>query len=220
LFRATLPQVFSELGFVVVNVDGRGLPLRSKAMHDLSYGKLNDPGMLSDHVYVLRELARRHDYIDLGRVGIMGHSGGGYASVRALLEYPEFFHVAVATSGNHDQKGYSFAWTEKYQGPLVRAVDGTTNYDGAANAPLAHRLQGKLLLAYGDMDDNVHPALTLQLIAALIAADKDFDVIVLPNDDHTTVWNKPYFLRRAMEFMVRHLGAASSPSPGAGQPSA
>ncbi len=208
LVHASLPQAFAELGFVVMNVDGRGLPLRSKAMHDMSYGKLSDPGMLEDHVCVLQELARRHDYIDLGRVGIMGHSGGGYASVRALLEYPEFFHVAVATSGNHDQKGYSFAWTEKYQGPLVRNADGTTNYDTAANPPLAHRLQGKLLLAYGDMDDNVHPALTLQLIAALIAADKDFDVIVLPNDDHTTVWGKPYFLRRAMEFMVQHLRAA------------
>jgi len=205
LFRASLPQAFAELGFVVMNVDGRGLPLRSKAMHDISYGRLDDPGMLADHVCVLQELARRHDYIDLGRVGIMGHSGGGYASVRALLEYPEVFHAAVATSGNHDQKGYSFAWTEKYQGPLVRDADGRTNYDAAANPPLAHRLQGKLLLAYGDMDDNVHPALTLQLIAALIAADKDFEVIVLPNDDHTTVWGKPYFLRRAMEFMVRSL---------------
>jgi dipeptidyl-peptidase-4 len=191
----------------VINVDGRGLPLRSKAMHDLSYGRLDNPGMLEDHVAVLQELARRHAHIDLGRVGIMGHSGGGYASVRALLEYPDFFHAAVATSGNDDQKGYSFAWTEKYQGPLVRNADGSTNYDTAANPPLAHRLKGKLLLAYGDMDDNVHPALTLQLIAALIAADKDFDVIVLPNDDHTTVWGKPYFLRRAMEFMVRGLNA-------------
>jgi dipeptidyl aminopeptidase/acylaminoacyl peptidase len=214
LFRASLPQAFAELGFVVMNVDGRGTPLRSKAFHDISYGRLDDPGMLADHVCVLQELARRHGYIDLSRVGLMGHSGGGYASVRALLEYPEFFHVAVATSGNHDQKGYSFAWTEKYQGPLLRGDGGTTSYDAAANPPLAHRLQGKLLLAYGDMDDNVHPALTLQLIAALIAADKDFEVIVLPNDDHTTVWGNPWFLRRAMEFMLRELGAASLPSAG------
>ncbi|MCW3476664.1 S9 family peptidase [Limobrevibacterium gyesilva] len=205
LSRSCLPQAFAELGFVVVIVDGRGTPLRSKAFHDASYGKLSDPGMLADHVAVLHELARRHSYIDLARVGIMGHSGGGYASVRALLEYPQVFHAAVATSGNHDQKGYSFSWCEKYQGPLERHPDGTTTYDAAANAPLAHRLQGKLLLAHGDMDDNVHPALTMQLIAALIAADKDFDVVVLPNDDHTTVWNNRYFLRRAMEFMVRSL---------------
>jgi dipeptidyl aminopeptidase/acylaminoacyl peptidase len=208
LFNATVPQSFAELGFVVVNLDGRGTPLRSKAFHDFSYGKMRDPGSLADHVHVLRELALRHTEIDLRRVGIMGHSGGGYASVRALLEYPEFFHAAVATSGNHDQRGYSFSFPEKYQGPFVRNVDGSTNYDDAANPPLAHRLKGKLLLAYGEMDDNVHPALTLQLIAALIKADKDFDVIVLPNDDHTTVWNNPYFLRRAMEFMVRHLHAA------------
>ncbi len=208
LFRSCLPQMFAELGFVVLNIDGRGTPLRDKAFHDASYGRLDDPGTLADHVAALQTLAARHDFIDLGRVGIMGHSGGGYASVRALLEYPEIFHAAVATSGNHDQKGYSFSWCEKYMGPLIRAADGTTNYDTAANPPLAHRLQGKLLLAYGDMDDNVHPALTLQLAAALIDADKDFDLIVLPNDDHTTVWNNRYFLRRAMQFMVTHLGAA------------
>jgi dipeptidyl-peptidase-4 len=207
LVHATLPQAFAELGFIVVNVDGRGLPHRSKALHDFSYGKMRDPGSLADHVHVLQELARRHAEIDLGRVGIMGHSGGGYASVRALLDYPEFFHTAVATSGNHDQRGYSFSFPEKYQGPFVRNADGSTNYDDAANPPLAHRLAGKLLLAYGDMDDNVHPALTLQLIQALIKADKDFDVLVLPNDDHTTVWGNPWFLRRAMEFMVTHLRA-------------
>ncbi len=207
LFRSCLPQMFAELGFIVVNIDGRGTPLRSKAFHDTSYGRLDDPGTLADHVAGLRELAARHAFMDLARLGIMGHSGGGYASVRALLEYPEFFHAAVATSGNHDQKGYSFSWCEKYMGALVRNPDGTTNYDTAANPPLAHRLQGKLLLAYGDMDDNVHPALTLQLAAALIAADKDFDLIVLPNDDHTTVWNNPWFLRRAMDFMVTHLAA-------------
>jgi dipeptidyl aminopeptidase/acylaminoacyl peptidase len=207
LFNATVPQAFAELGFIVVNVDGRGTPHRSKAFHDFSYGKMRDPGSLADHVHVLKELARRHVEINLGRVGIMGHSGGGYASVRALLVYPEFFHAAVATSGNHDQRGYSFSFPEKYQGPFVRNADGSTNYDDAANPPLAHRLQGKLLLAYGDMDDNVHPALTIQLIAALIKADKDFDVLVLPNDDHTTVWSNPWFLRRAMEFMVTHLRA-------------
>jgi dipeptidyl aminopeptidase/acylaminoacyl peptidase len=134
----------------------------------------------------------------------MGHSGGGYASVRALLDFPDVFHAAVATSGNHDQRGYSFSWCEKYQG-LV-AADGS-NYAAAANAPFADRLRGKLLLAYGDMDDNVHPALTLRLADALIRADKDFELIVLPNEDHTSVWSSPYFLRRAMEFMRNALGA-------------
>jgi dienelactone hydrolase len=207
LGRSSLPQAFAELGFVVITVDGRGTPLRSKAFHDFSYGRLHDPGTLADHVATLRQLAARHAHVDLSRVGIMGHSGGGYASVRALLDYPDVFHAAVATSGNHDQMGYSFAWTEKYMGLVMRHADGTTNYGSAANAPYAANLRGKLLLATGDMDDNVHPALTMQLAAALIAADKDFDFIPLPNDDHTTVWANPYFLRRAMEFMVRALGA-------------
>ncbi len=207
LGNACLPQAFAELGFIVINVDGRGTPLRSKAFHDASYGRLHDPGTLGDHVAALRQLASRHDWIDLSRVGIMGHSGGGYASVRALLDHPDVFHVAVATSGNHDQMGYSFAWTEKYMGAVRRGADGRSTYADAANAPFADRLRGRLLLATGDMDDNVHPALTLQVAAALIAADKDFDFLPLPNDDHTTVWSRPYFLRRAMEFLVRHLAA-------------
>ncbi|HEY0420728.1 MAG TPA: DPP IV N-terminal domain-containing protein [Acetobacteraceae bacterium] len=207
LGRSTLPQAFAELGFIVVCLDGRGTPLRSKAFHELSHGRLDNPGTLEDHIAVLRELARRHKEFDLSRVGIMGHSAGGYTTARAMLRHPEFFHVGVSTSGNHDQKGYSFAWTEKFQGELVRHADGSTSYDAAANPALAHRLQGKLLLAYGDMDDNVHPALTIQLVDALIKADKDFDVLVLPGDDHTTVWSNPWFLRRAMEFMVTHLRA-------------
>jgi dipeptidyl aminopeptidase/acylaminoacyl peptidase len=192
----------------VLNVDGRGVPLRDKAFHDFSYGRLDNPGTLEDHVTTLAQLAARHPWFDTSRVGIMGHSGGGYASVRALLDHPDIFHAAVATSGNHDQMGYSFAWTEKYLG-TVRPLDNrTTNFTTAANPPLAARLRGKLLLATGDMDDNVHPALTMQLAAALIAADKDFEFIPLPNDDHTTVWSNPYFLRRAMAFMVRSLDAA------------
>ena len=199
--RAAMPQVFAELGFIVINVDGRGTPLRSKAFHDHSYGRLDDPGTLADHVATLRQLAARHPWFDTTRVGIMGHSGGGYATLRAMLEYPDIFHVGISTSGNHDQMGYSFAWTEKYMG-LVAG----NNYTTASNAPLVSRLKGKLLLATGDMDDNVHPALTMQVAAALIAADKDFEFIPLPNDDHTTVWANPYFLRRAMEFLVRNLG--------------
>jgi dipeptidyl aminopeptidase/acylaminoacyl peptidase len=206
LGRAALPQMFAELGFVVLNVDGRGTPLRSKAFHDVSYGRLQDAGSLVDHVAALRQLAARHTWFDRSRVGIMGHSGGGYATVRALLAHPDDFHVGIATAGNHDQLGYSFIWTEKYQGPVIRNPDGTSNYTPASNPKLAANLKGKLLLGTGDMDDNVTPALTMQLVDALIAADKDFDYIPLPNDDHTTVWSKPYFLRRAMEFMVRHLG--------------
>ena len=208
LGRPMLQQVFAELGFIVINVDGRGsTPLRSKAFHDHSYRKLQDPGCIEDHVATLGQLAASRPWMDLSRVGITGHSGGGYASVHAMLHYPDHFHAAVASSGNHDQLGYSFAWTEKYQGAVTATSHATTTYSTAANPPFAANLRGKLLLATGDMDDNVHPALTMQLAHALIAADKDFDFIPLTNDDHTTVWSKPYFLRRAMEFFVRHLGA-------------
>jgi pimeloyl-ACP methyl ester carboxylesterase len=199
LNRSLLPQAFAELGFVVLNIEGRGNPGRSKAFHDACYGKLRDPGTLADHVTALEQLKTRFPWMDTTRVGIMGHSGGAYATVRALCEHPDVFHAGIATSGNHDQRGYSFAWTEKYMGPAA-------DFGAAATPPYVAALKGRLLLGAGDMDDNVHPALTLQLVAALIAADKDFDYIPLPNDDHTTVWGKPYFLRRAMEFMVESLG--------------
>jgi dienelactone hydrolase len=199
LGRTLLPQAFAELGFVVLNIEGRGNPGRSKAFHDECYGKLKNPGVLEDHVAALAQLKQRFAWMDTSRVGIMGHSGGGYATVRALCAYPEVFHAGIATSGNHDQRGYSFAWTEKYMGP-------SADYGAAANPPYVAALRGRLLLAAGDVDDNVHPALTMQLVAALIAADKDFDYIPLPNDDHTTVWARPYFLRRAMQFMVGSLG--------------
>jgi dipeptidyl aminopeptidase/acylaminoacyl peptidase len=200
LNRALLPQAFAELGFVVLNIEGHGNPGRSKGFHDACYGRLRDPGTLADHVAALAQLKARFTWMDTSRVGIMGHSGGGYATVRALCAYPDVFHAGIATSGNHDQRGYSFAWTEKYMGP-------SADYGAAANPPYVAALKGRLLLAAGDMDDNVHPALTMQLVAALIAADKDFDYIPLPNDDHTTVWSRPYFLRRAMEFMVDALAA-------------
>ncbi|WP_426955294.1 prolyl oligopeptidase family serine peptidase [Muricoccus radiodurans] len=205
LGRVSLPQALAEIGCIVIELDGRGTPLREKAFHDLSFGRLDDPGTLADHVAGLRQLAERHPFLDPGRVGITGHSGGGYATVRAMLTYPEVFRAGVASAGNHDQRGYSFSWCEKYQGPVTPLPDGGTSFDAAANPPLASRLQGQLLLATGEMDDNVHPALTLQMAAALIAADRDFELMVLPNQNHATIVTDPYFLRRAMGFLARHL---------------
>jgi dipeptidyl aminopeptidase/acylaminoacyl peptidase len=207
-FPATLAgdgQDMAQLGFVVVTVDGRGTPFRSKAFHDFSYGKLGTAGGLEDHIAALRQLAKVHAYMDLDRVGIYGHSGGGYATVRAMLTYPEFYKVGVASAGNHDMRGYLARWGEKYIGP----VNGD-NYLEAANPVLAANLKGKLLLAWGDMDDNVPPSLSMQLVSALIKANKTFDMLVLPNRNHS-FFNDPYFIRRRWDYLVEHLAGAMPP---------
>jgi dipeptidyl aminopeptidase/acylaminoacyl peptidase len=154
----------------------------------------------------LRQLVKEHPYLDLDRVGIYGHSGGGFASARAMLLYPDFFKVAVSSAGNHDQLGYLYSWGEKYQGP----VNGS-NYDPQENARLAKNLKGKLLLAYGDMDDNVNPAMTVQLIDALTKANKDYDLLVVPNGNHR-FGNDPYFNRRRWDYFTRHLLGLEPPT--------
>jgi dipeptidyl aminopeptidase/acylaminoacyl peptidase len=212
-------QALAELGFIVFSVDGLGTPYRSKAFHDQQYGKLEEGGGLADHIVALRQLAASRPYLDLSRVGIYGHSGGGYASVRAMLAYPEFYKVAVSSAGNHDQRGYLSEWGELYVGPLDEG-----RYDAQANVPLAGNLRGKLLLAWGELDDNVHPALTIQLINALIAANKDFDLLVIPNANHAfadltrggadtlgTTTNNLYFIRRKWDYFVTHLRGAQPP---------
>jgi dipeptidyl aminopeptidase/acylaminoacyl peptidase len=200
-------RAIAELGFIVVNIDGRGTPYRSKAFHDYQYGKLELAGGLEDHVAGLRELAARAPYIDLSRVGVYGHSGGGYMSARAMMRYPDFFKVAVSSSGNHDQRGYVADWGEMYMGLPV-----DHHYDAQANATLAAQLKGKLLLAYGDLDDNVPPALTIQLIAALEAANRDYDLLVVPNGNHGSTALSPYFLRRRWDYFVRYLLGATPPA--------
>ncbi|MGH9767581.1 MAG: prolyl oligopeptidase family serine peptidase, partial [Blastocatellia bacterium] len=169
----------AELGFIVYQIDGLGTPWRSRAYHDFAYADLGNGGDLKSHVEGLRQLAREHPYLDLDRVGIFGHSGGGFASARAMLLFPDFYKVAVSSAGNHDQLGYLYVWGERYQ----VQVNGA-NYDQADNAKLAANLKGKLLLAYGDMDDNVSPSLTIRLIDALTRANKDYDLLVMPNRNH------------------------------------
>ncbi|MFX0138154.1 MAG: DPP IV N-terminal domain-containing protein [Candidatus Hodarchaeota archaeon] len=193
------PQSMAEVGFIIITLDGMGTPLRSKTFHDYSYGNMSDAGGLEDHVTAIKQLAREHSYMDLNRVGIYGHSGGGFASARAILQYPDFYKVAVSSAGNHDQRGYVASWGEKYQGML----DGD-NYMNQVNAKLAKNLKGYLLLAWGDMDDNVHPALTLQLVDALIKANKDFDLLVLPNRNHMFSLDS-YFIRKRWDYFVQHL---------------
>ena len=200
-----LPQATAELGFIVVVVDGRGTPGRSKAFHDAAYGKMGEAGSLQDHVAAIRQLAQTRPYMDLDRVGIYGHSGGGFASARAILAYPDFFKVAVASAGNHDQRGYIAHWGEKYMGPL-----SGDNYLEAATVTLAANLKGKLLLMWGDMDDNVPPALSIQLVDALIKANKDFDLLVLPNRNHGGMAD-PYFIRRRWDYFVKNLLGTTPP---------
>jgi dipeptidyl-peptidase 4 len=196
----------AELGFIVVTVDGRGTPLRSKAFLEESYGKLGQAGNLEDHIAAIRQLAQRRAWMDLERVGIFGQSGGGYASTHAILQYPDFYKVAVSGAGNHDQRGYLPVWGESYNGP-----DDGKNYLEAANAPLAKNLRGKLLLIHGDMDDNVHPALTMQVVDALIKANKDFDMLIVPNAGHG-VMMEGYAQRRQWDYFVRHLMGAEPPA--------
>jgi dipeptidyl aminopeptidase/acylaminoacyl peptidase len=193
----------AQLGFVVIQLDHLGTPLRSKAFHDNYYGNFTDNG-LPDHVTVIRQLAARYPFIDLDRVGIYGHSGGGFASTDAILRFPDFFKVAVSGAGNHDNRSYNIYWAEKYQGLMeTDSVTGEDNFEASANKTYAANLKGHLLLMHGDMDDNVHPANTIQLVDELIKANKDFDLIIAPNRGHGL--NEPYFIRRRWDYFVRHL---------------
>ncbi|MEX0299605.1 MAG: DPP IV N-terminal domain-containing protein, partial [Kordiimonas sp.] len=163
-------QALAELGFIVVTVDGRGTPFRSKEFHDNSYGRMEQVGNLEDHMAVFQQLAERYTYIDLSAVGIVGHSGGGTAAARAILQYPDFYKVAISSAGAHDKSGYVVLMGTTYQGPYSKSAYAAMN-----NASLASNLKGKLLLAHGDLDDNVHPAHTMRLVHALVKANKDFD---------------------------------------------
>ena len=211
-FRASRgdKQAIAELGFIVVEVDAMGTPGRSKSFHDTYYGNMGDNG-LPDQVGMVRQLAGRHPWMDLDRVGIWGHSGGGFASTAGILRYPEFYKVAVSQAGNHDNRNYEDDWGEKWQGLLETHPDGTTNYDNQANQLIAENLRGKLLLAHGTMDTNVPPYGTLLVVDALIAAGKDFDLIMLPNRGHG-FGNEPYMMRRRWDYFVRHLLGVPPPA--------
>ena len=200
----------AQLGFVVVQIDHLGTPMRSKAFHDNYYANFIDNG-LPDHVEVLKQLGARYRFLDLSRVGIFGHSGGGFASADAMFRYPDFFKVAVSSSGNHDNRSYNIYWSEKYQGLMKRdTLRKTDNYESSANGGYAKNLKGKLFLMTGDMDDNVHPAMTVQVVDALIKANKSFDYLVLPNRAHGL--NEPYVIRRRWDYFVEHLAGRTPPA--------
>lgn len=201
-------QSLAELGFIVITLDAMGTPMRSKSFHEAYYGNMGDNG-LPDHITGMKQLAERFPWIDIDRVGIYGGSGGGFASTDAILRYPDFFKVAVSTSGNHDNRNYEDDWGEKWQGLLVTNPDRTTSYDNQANQLLAKNLKGKLLLAHGTMDSNVPFYNTLLVVNELIAANKDFDLILFPNRGHGL--GEPYMVRRRWDYFVEHLLGVEHP---------
>src|SRR5437667_196412 len=202
-------QALAELGFVVVEIEGMGNPKRSKKFHDTYFGNMGDD-TLPDQLTGMKQLAQRYPWIDLEKAGIYGHSGGGYAAADAMFRYPDFFKVGISEAGNHDNREYEDDWGERYQGLLERKPDGTTNYDDQANQNIAKNLKGHLLLAHGTLDDNVPPYNTLLVVDALIKANKDFDLLLLPNRRHG-FGNEPYMVRRRWDYFVRYLMGAEPP---------
>ncbi len=198
-------QALAELGFVVMQLDGMCNPLRSKAFHDSCYGNMAD-NTLEDQISGIKQLASKYQYIDTNRVGIWGHSGGGFATAAAMFRYPDFFKVGISESGNHDNRNYEDDWGERYIG-LVQG----DNYEKQANETYAKNLKGKLLLAHGTMDDNVPPNNTLLVVDALIKANKDFDLIMIPNAHHGYGAASFYMMRRRWDYFVKNLLGAEPP---------
>ena len=198
-------QALAELGFIVVNIDGRGTPGRSKSFHDAYYGAMGRDNTVPDQVAGMRDLARRYAWIDIDKAAMWGHSGGGFITADAMFRYPDFFKVGIAESGNHDQRNYEDDWGERYQGLLVRNPDGSDNYAAEANQLQAKNLKGKLLLAHGTQDNNVPPGSTELVVDALIKANKDFDLLMIPNAAHGYATAGNYMMRRRWDYFVRWL---------------
>jgi dipeptidyl-peptidase-4 len=203
-------QSLAELGFIVVCIDGMGTPFRSKAFHEFYFGDLGD-NTIPDQVSGMKDLAGEYPWIDLDKVGMYGHSGGGNATAAAMFHFPDFFKVGIAESGNHDQRDYEDDWAEKWNGLLVKNADGTTNYDSQANQYVAKNLKGKLLLAHGSMDNNVPLNNTLLVVDALIKANKDFDLLIIPNVAHGYGEASQYMTRRRWDYFVKNLAGNVPP---------
>jgi dipeptidyl-peptidase 4 len=203
-------QSLAELGFIVVCIDGMGTPYRSKAFHEFYFGDLGD-NTIPDQVSGMKDLAAKYPWIDLDKVGMYGHSGGGNATAAAMFHFPDFFKVGIAESGNHDQRDYEDDWAEKWNGLLVKNADGTTNYDSQANQFVAKNLKGKLLLAHGSMDNNVPMNNTLLVVDALIKANKDFDLLIIPNVAHGYGEASQYMTRRRWDYFVKNLAGNVPP---------
>ena len=203
-------QALAELGFVVVLIEGTSNPLRSKSFHDMSYGNMSE-NTLPDQVGGIKQLAAKYPYMDIDKVGIWGHSGGGFATATAMFKFPEFFKVGISESGNHDNRNYEDDWGERYDGLLVKNDNGVSNYEAHANQVYAKNLKGKLMLAHGMMDDNVPPQNTLLVVEALEKANKNYDLVIFPNSQHGYGEYSPYMMRRRWDYFVKNLMGAEPP---------
>ncbi len=198
-------QALAELGFIVVAIEGTSNPLRSKSFHDMSYGNMAE-NTLPDQITGIRQLAQKYAYIDTNKVGIWGHSGGGFATAAAMFRFPDFFKVGISESGNHDNRNYEDDWGERYDGLVANS-----NYDAQANENYAKNLKGKLMLAHGLMDNNVPPQNTLLVVEALEKAGKDYDLVVFPNSAHGYGDYSLYMMRRRWDYFVKNLSGAETP---------
>jgi dipeptidyl-peptidase 4 len=199
-------QPLAELGFIVVMVDGRGTFGRSRAFHQYSYRNLG--GVFDDHVALIKQMAERYPYMDITRVGVFGTSAGAYGAAHAMLVHPEFYKVGVAISGDHDARLDKAWWNENYQGYPVQ-----DDYAAQSNVTVADRLQGHLLLEHGDIDDNVHPVETMRFADALMKANKNFDMLLVPNMYHgESGEHAQYLVRRRWDYFVEHLLGVTPPA--------
>ena len=199
---------FAQLGFVIISLGNRGgNPNRSKWYHNYGYGDLRDYG-LADKKYVVEQLAQKHKFIDIEKVGISGHSGGGFMSTAALCQYPDFYKVAVSSSGNHDNNIYNRWWSETHHG-VQEKIDDEGNskflYEIETNPQLAKNLKGKLMLVTGDIDNNVHPGNTIRMANALIKAKKRFDIFIMPGQRHGYGDGAEYFFWLKADYFCKHL---------------
>ncbi|HYW36079.1 MAG TPA: prolyl oligopeptidase family serine peptidase, partial [Balneolaceae bacterium] len=197
-------QSLANLGFIVINVDGLGTAERSKKFHDFSYKNLGDAG-IPDHVKTIKYLARKYSYIDTSRVGILGHSAGGYDAARAILVRPNFFKAAFAASGDYNLRVAKAWWPELYMG-----YPAGPDYKKQNDVRLASNLKGKLMLVHGDMDTNVHPAELYRMANALEKNQKDFQMMVIPNYSHG-ITRDPFYIKLKWNFFVKNLIGSTPP---------
>jgi len=203
--NSALSSTLAELGFVTIMLDTRATPTRSRSFHQVGYPAVQEP-QLADHAAVAQQLCAQLSFLDESRIGMIGYSAGGGATMRALCDYGHIFRVGVAVAGVNDGGVLMSAWSDKYRGP---SAGGTSAEQ--PNSAMAEKLKGKLLLVTGDLDENVHMAHTLTMVEALVRANRDFDLIIVPNERHYLLMTSGYVQRRIWDFLVVNLLGETPP---------